>query len=78
MQRAVHVIKRIQKEFLKPFYYNEHEIFISSSIGIVECTDYSSAEEILRDADTAMYHAKSSGKNCYKIFTGEIRHLNLV
>ncbi len=66
---AATVAKRLNKELTLPFCVNEHQIFINASIGIVsETKDYQQPETILRDADTAMYHAKGSGKACYQVF----------
>ncbi|HEX4797480.1 MAG TPA: EAL domain-containing protein [Humisphaera sp.] len=46
-----------------------HAITTTASIGITtSALDYKSADEMLRDADTAMYHAKSSGKARYALF----------
>ena len=46
-----------------------HEVFTSCSIGIVLHTDaYDRPESLLRDADTAMYHAKAMGKSRFKVF----------
>ncbi|MBD2102003.1 EAL domain-containing protein [Leptolyngbya sp. FACHB-261] len=66
---ATCVAERIQEELALPFNLNNHEVFITASVGIVlETTNYEKPEELLRDADTAMYHAKSLGKARYNIF----------
>jgi diguanylate cyclase (GGDEF)-like protein len=61
---------RIHKEMSLPFSVFGHEIFATVSIGIVlsNLSDYSRPEELLRDADTAMYNAKARGKACHVIF----------
>lgn len=52
-----------------PITISGHEVFISASIGIVLSeTGYTNPADILRDADIAMYHAKSSGKAHFEIF----------
>lgn len=57
----------------KPFYCNSQEIFISVSIGIVlSHSDYKDPENIIRDANMAMYKAKSLGRGQYQIFTPEM------
>jgi predicted signal transduction protein with EAL and GGDEF domain len=44
-------------------------VFVTASIGVaVSSTGYTSAEDILRDADTAMYRAKALGRNRQEIF----------
>ena len=61
--------ERILNSFTLPFNVKERDIFVSFSIGIVgECSTYSDPEELLRDADTAMYQAKASGKDQYQVF----------
>ncbi len=63
-------ISRIQDEMRHPFSVCGHEVFISLSIGMVFSNLRASCrpEEVLRDADTAMYHAKSRGRGCCAIF----------
>lgn len=69
INEAVIVGKRILAEFQTPLTVNGHEVFISTSIGIVlGTTNYHQASDLLRDADIAMYQAKAEGKSCYKIF----------
>ncbi|MDJ0678736.1 MAG: EAL domain-containing protein [Xenococcaceae cyanobacterium MO_167.B52] len=61
----------IHKQLQLPFYLQEQEqeIFVSSSMGIVMSDErYQQVEELLRDADTAMYQAKAAGKGRYQIF----------
>lgn len=65
---ANHVGERLKV----PFYIEGHEIFITTSIGIVSSLQgYLNPFDILRDADIAMYQAKMSGKACYEIFKPE-------
>ena len=66
---ATHAAKRIQKELTLPFNLGGQEIFTTISIGIALSTiGYNQPEELLRDADTAMYRAKSLGKARYEVF----------
>jgi diguanylate cyclase (GGDEF)-like protein/PAS domain S-box-containing protein len=66
---AVRVAKRIQDELQAPFDVDGHEIFTSTSIGIaVSSPDYDRPEDLLRDADTAMFRAKALGKASYVVF----------
>ena len=70
---AIIVAERLIQEFRTPFYVNQRRLFLGASIGIVLNTKYYQVPEmILRDADTAMYKAKESGKNCYQIFQPEM------
>ena len=64
------IAERILSRFNSPFRIKEQDIFTSFSIGIVSnCSTYRNPEKLLADADTAMYQAKSSGRNQYQIFT---------
>jgi EAL domain-containing protein (putative c-di-GMP-specific phosphodiesterase class I) len=70
---AINEAKQVAKHMLQameaPFLIHGHEVFTSGSIGIALSADnYTRTEEILRDADTAMYRAKSAGMGKYRIF----------
>jgi diguanylate cyclase (GGDEF)-like protein len=71
---ASRVADRIQKALQKPFNLDGHELFPSASIGIALSTSgYNNAEDILRDADSAMYRAKATGRAHAEIFDDEMR-----
>ena len=71
---ATRVADRIHAGLRNTSLLNGHELFISASIGIVvSTTGYTSPEDILRDADIAMYRAKSQGKDRYEIFDAMMR-----
>lgn len=71
---ALFVVERIQDILKEPFNLNGREVFISASIGIaLRDPKYKTPEEILRDADIAMYRAKSNGKGLHEIFNREMR-----
>jgi PAS domain S-box-containing protein len=60
---AVRVAERLQAELAAPFLVHQQEIVISASIGISASTSpHAQAEDLLRDADIAMYRAKRAGK----------------
>lgn len=66
---ATRVSDRILKSLEKPLHLGDRHIFSGASIGIVINTPhYSQSSELLRDADIAMYRAKSAGKGRYAIF----------
>jgi diguanylate cyclase (GGDEF)-like protein/PAS domain S-box-containing protein len=66
---AIHVADRIQEVLSMNFSIEGHDVMVTASIGIAHSsTGYSSPEEILRDADIAMYRAKAEGKARYEIF----------
>ncbi|MEM9292927.1 MAG: EAL domain-containing protein [Acidobacteriota bacterium] len=57
---ALEVSHRIQQELKRPFNLAGHEVFANASMGIaLSSTGYERAEDVLRDADTAMYRAKA-------------------
>ena len=54
----------------RPFHFGEHSAFVSASIGIAKYPgDADNAETLLGCADQAMYFAKESGRNSYRLFT---------
>lgn len=66
---AIYVAERIQEELRKPFELDDRHVFTSVSIGIAPSTiGYERPEDILRDADTAMYYAKSLGGTRHEVF----------
>jgi diguanylate cyclase (GGDEF)-like protein/PAS domain S-box-containing protein len=66
---AMHIARRIQDGLKTAVEVGGHEIFSTTSIGIaLSATGYANPEEILRDADTAMYRAKARGRACYEVF----------
>ncbi len=71
---ATGVAERIQQELAVPFLLGGTEAFTSASIGItVGPAGYSQPDEMLRDADAAMYAAKAGGKARYEVFDAAMR-----
>ncbi len=70
---AGHVAERVQTSVSAPFKVGGQEVFTSSSIGIAfSASGYERPEDLLRDADTAMYRAKSLGSGRTQIFDREM------
>ncbi|ACB51227.1 hypothetical protein cce_1877 [Crocosphaera subtropica ATCC 51142] len=66
---AIHVAQRINDSLNSPFIIDGKEVFTNSSIGIVLSSNgYLSMDNLIRDADIAMYRAKAKGRACYAIF----------
>jgi diguanylate cyclase (GGDEF)-like protein/PAS domain S-box-containing protein len=65
---AVEVADRIHEALKGPFQIAGDEIFVHASIGIAMGNTGTSTEDLLRNADTAMYAAKASGKGCSEVF----------
>jgi EAL domain-containing protein (putative c-di-GMP-specific phosphodiesterase class I) len=63
------VAQRIRDTLKTPFSLQGHEVVVSASIGIaMSGLQYTQPEEMLRDADIAMYRAKDQGRDQYVIF----------
>jgi diguanylate cyclase (GGDEF)-like protein len=68
---ALAIAERLLDKLTAPIDLEEHRVFSGASIGIVfSSAKYQDGIELLRDADTAMYRAKASGKGNYAIFAG--------
>ncbi len=66
---TIQFANQILATFVEPFTLEDHQVFINTSIGIaLGKADYDKPEHLLRDADTAMYHAKAAGKGQYRLF----------
>lgn len=70
------VAERIQKALHKPFMIERQEVVTSASIGITLSTSgYRRPEDLIRDADTAMYKAKAAGKAQHIVFDSEMHQI---
>jgi diguanylate cyclase (GGDEF)-like protein/PAS domain S-box-containing protein len=75
------IAERLLRTLSVPFVINNSEIFTSASIGIIMSdVSHDNPEDFLRDADTAMYRAKESGKARYEVFNRamHVRNMNLL
>mgnify|MGYP005849990071 CR=1 FL=1 len=73
IQEAVKTAERIFTELQSPLMLEGHEVFVSTSIGIVlGGREYDQASDLIRDADIAMYRAKAQGRARYEIFNAEM------
>lgn len=72
-QRIANFAQKIIDDFANPFVIGDHELFITPSIGI-SCYPFNgeNAESLIKNSDTAMYSAKSNGKNNFTLFTREM------
>lgn len=70
------VADRVLNDLSLPYHLGGHQVFSSASIGLVlSIWDYERPEEVLRDADIAMYRAKLMGKARTVLFTPEMREM---
>ena len=66
---AARVAERLLRNLSAPYLLNGNEVFSTASIGITtSAIAYERAEDMLRDADNAMYHAKAAGKARFVLF----------
>lgn len=73
-QEVQEVVRRIQAALRLPIRFGATETAISASIGVtVAMSKHTTADEMLRDADTAMYQAKEAGRDRAVIFAPEMR-----
>jgi diguanylate cyclase (GGDEF)-like protein/PAS domain S-box-containing protein len=71
--RAARVAQHFLTCLSDPFMLDGHEIFVTASVGITMCPfDALDTETLLKNADTAMYSAKSNGRNNFQFFTSEM------
>jgi len=69
MQDAAKVSQRILHSLSNPFHLDGHEVFITASIGIAFYpADGEDIDTLIKNADTAMYHAKNNGKNHFQFY----------
>lgn len=64
------VVRRIHRELTKPFQLDQHEVFVTATIGIA-CfpSDGSDLDTLLKNADTAMYSAKTLSCNGFQYYS---------
>jgi diguanylate cyclase (GGDEF)-like protein len=73
-ESASWVAEKLEETIRLPFYVDGHELYVTTSIGIVmDIAGYRHAEEVLRDADIAMYQAKAHGKARFETFDIKMR-----
>lgn len=73
---AALVAKRVQNAIARSYNLNGHEVYVTPSIGIaVFPRDGQDVDELLKNADTAMYHAKAVGKNNFQFYSEQMNVL---
>jgi diguanylate cyclase (GGDEF)-like protein/PAS domain S-box-containing protein len=69
ISEVLHIADRIQEKFAVPYDLSGHEVYSTASIGILHASkDHQSSEDMMRDADIAMYQAKRAGKARHEVF----------
>ena len=68
------ITRKILEELVNPFDILGDEVFVSASIGVTMFPDDgNNADTLLKNADTAMYHIKGTGKNNFQFFTASMQ-----
>ncbi|HET9058570.1 MAG TPA: EAL domain-containing protein, partial [Acidimicrobiales bacterium] len=63
------IVSRLQTDLAEPYALDGHEVVVTASIGIASSSNsYDKPEDVIRDADIAMYRAKSAGRSGYTTF----------
>ena len=78
IQEAIQIAERVQSDLASHVELDGHRVFTSASIGIALAgANHQHPEEVLRDADAAMYRAKAKGKGRYEIYDAALHMHNL-
>lgn len=71
-RRAEQIVTRLLDAFREPVTVRGHEIVVGASVGIAYASDGTTADDLLRNADLAMYCAKAAGRGRYEIYDGSM------
>jgi diguanylate cyclase (GGDEF)-like protein/PAS domain S-box-containing protein len=73
LTRAIHVAEQILNSLVTPFVLEGREFFVTASIGIaLSPQDGKELSQLMKNADTAMYHAKERGKNNFQFYQADM------
>ena len=73
LKRAIQVAERILASLARPFTLEGREFFVTASIGVaLSPQDGAELSQLMKNADTAMYHAKEVGKNNFQFYQAEM------
>ena len=73
---VIQVARKFQDTLREPFQIGMERIYVTATVGIAQYPeDGDSAEELIRKADTALYHAKSRGKNNFEFYNEEMNRV---
>jgi len=71
--QAAILARMVLSEVGKPFYVQQHEVYLTASIGISFCPkDAENVIDLIRNADAAMYHSKQNGGNNFAFYSPEM------
>jgi len=70
---AAAVARKLLETLAKPFQVEGHEVFVTASLGInLYPNDAGNLDDLLRNADVAMYHAKEQGRNSFRFYSSRL------
>jgi diguanylate cyclase (GGDEF)-like protein len=73
IEHITNIVSNILKTLQKKHYIGSHELYITSSIGIaIYPEDGDDSQDLIKNADTAMYEAKKNGRNNYKFYSSSM------
>lgn len=73
LHEAIHVAEQILGSLVRPFVLENREFFVTASIGIaLSPQDGNELSQLMKNADTAMYHAKERGKNNFQFYQADM------
>lgn len=73
LNQAIHVAEQILGSLVKPFVLEGREFFVTASVGIaLSPQDGGELSQLMKNADTAMYHAKERGKNNFQFYQADM------
>jgi len=73
VENVLKVSQKIFRAFSKPFLLRDHELYVTTSIGVsIYPNDGSDVETLIKNADTAMYEAKAQGRNNVRLYTSSM------
>jgi hypothetical protein len=70
-------LRAFSSGFAEPFHFEGRQMLVSASIGIALSSTGNTPEELLHNADTAMYHAKTNGKARFEFFNEGLREAGI-
>ena len=77
IDNVIGIIRRLFESIAEPFSINEHEVFITLSVGIsLFPTDSETTETLMQQSDIAMHHAKVEGRNNYQFYSEDINSIS--
>jgi diguanylate cyclase (GGDEF)-like protein len=72
-EHAASIARKVVGHLSAPFFLDGHELHIGASVGItISPGDAANADELLRNADLALYRAKTEGRNTYKFYAADM------